>query len=308
MAKGTPYQREQRGHCGLDGTESARQQRDRRRGGTRAHREQREVEPDVEADGGEQGPERGCVREERGDRQHREADAPARRSDDVHRGRVQPAAGGAPVLDRRPGPPEAQCARDHREALRHARAGRGGGREDEHDDHDPRGQEGPPGVGGEVPGGDDHEQVDRVHEVEDPRAEPLLEEDRERAPPRCQPTGAELAVLVRDALGGCGRRQQAEPVRDQRDAERAGGGQGRVRAGEPPEAPCRQQIGHGLARDRDTDPPRVGVAERARGLAHPARGRHRGPERERGDDGPEREAQDLAPPRPAAGRSVAAGQ
>ncbi len=252
----------------------------------------------MDADRGEQGPERSRVREERQDGQHGEPDALPRRSYDVHRGAVQPAAGRAAILDRRPGPPEPQRARDHCEALGEARV-RGGGRgehEDPDDDH--RGEEGPTRVGREVAGGDDDQQVDGVHEVEHPRAEPLLEEDRQRTALRCLPAGAELAVLVRDALGRRGRRQQAEPVRDERDAECGGAGQGRVRAREAPEASRRQEIGEGLTRDRDPDPSRVGVAQRCGGFSHPAGGGHRGPERERGDHGPEPEAQDLAAPRP----------
>ena len=74
---------------------------------------------------------------------------------------------------------------------------------------------GQPGVGREVSSRDDHQHVDRVHQIEDPSAEPLLETDGEPDATTVEPAVAEFAVLERDALGRC--RRHDEPYGDGRD-------------------------------------------------------------------------------------------
>ena len=99
-----------------------------------------------------------------------------------------------------------------------------------------------------------------MHQIEDPSAEPLLETDREPDPATVEPAVAEFAVLERDALGRCRRREETEAVRDERDLGGFDEGQFGVGSGQPAEPSRGEEVRNGLERDCRCDPSRVRLA------------------------------------------------
>ena len=194
----------------------------------------------------------------------------ARGSDHRHGLGVESGAGDARARPVSPWPPEAESAEDHGDAFRDVRPGGGDRGERKEAEDQRRGRERPGRVGGEVAGRDDEEKVQRVHEVEDARAEPLLEADRQRDPSTWKSPAAELAVFERDPFGGRGRGEEPEPVDDERELGRCDWRQVRIGSRETSQPDAGEHVRSCLERDRRCEPRGVGAPEarRSRPRAH----------------------------------------